>query len=190
MHDLFCRHTALPPHTSEQFYDCKAHRAATTCLGTVLRLQGTCCSRCVRQRRHGHLAHRHVQHQVRRVLSSPCCWLRPGSCTAPPRHRRSERRVVRLASTSTMRLPGMPDAIWLAILGLIRRCDLGPWPSWTRGCYLFLFFLWCVVVLKRNRSAPSAPACTGRRRTGNDMPPSNEELMQTKASARQVASFV
>ena len=41
MHDLFCRHTALPPHTSEQFYDCKAHRAATTYLGTVLRLQGT-----------------------------------------------------------------------------------------------------------------------------------------------------
>jgi hypothetical protein len=45
-------------------------------------------------------------------------------------------------------------------------------------------------VLKRARPALSAPAATGSRRTGNQMPPSYEELMGIKAPAKRVSSFV
>ena len=46
------------------------------------------------------------------------------------------------------------------------------------------------LVLKRAQPASSAPAATGSRRTSNQMPPSYEELMGTKAPAKRVSSFV
>ena len=46
------------------------------------------------------------------------------------------------------------------------------------------------LVLTRARPALSAPAATSSRRTGNNMPPSYEELMGTKAPAERVSSFV